>query len=442
MKRAILYAAALLTVTSAAASAQPAPGDRIGRVLAIVGDSVVLNFDVQAGLLAWQQQTRTPTLPTGAERAQLERDIIEGKIAELLMVQAAVKDTTIKVTDEQIEKYVQQRIDEDARQMGGQVGLEKALLESGRTLADYRQLLTTQTRKRAYIEQYQNKQRQERKMPPVTDKEMKAFFESQPAPPRPATIDFNQVVVRTQPADSAIAKAKLRADSVLQMIRNGEDFAELAKRYGQDASKEMGGDLGWIRRGGVVKPFADAAFRMRAGDVSVPVLSQFGWHIIKVEKQRGAEIQARHILFMPELTDNDALRARARADSAADQLRAGVDPDTVAFRFGDRDMPVRYGTTELDTVKASLGIDLSGAKAGDVIGPLPQGASGVATEFLVLQVIGREDARPWRYDDPQMRDRLRTEIARNKLELEIVNQLKRDMYVEIREIPGGGAPDK
>jgi len=442
MKRAPLFAAALALLGTASVHAQPAPSDRIGRVMAVVGDSVILNFDIQAGLLAWQQETRSPTLPTGAQRTQLEKDIIDSKIAELLMVQAAVKDTTIKITDEQILRSVQSRIDDDTRQMGGQVGLEKALLESGRTLADYREMLMTQTRKRALIDNYLGKQRQTRKMPPVTDKEMREYFAQQEVAPRPATIDFNVVLVRTAPSDSALAKARLKADSVGQMIRNGEDFATLAKRYGQDASKELGGDLGWIRRGGVVKPFAEAAFRMRAGDVSAPVLTQYGWHLIKVERIRGAEIQARHILFMPELTDNDAVRARARADSAAEMLRSGIDPDSVAYRMGDRDEPVRWPTAEVDSAQAQYGMDLSAVKTGDVLGPIPRGGTDVASEFLVLKVVGREAPRPWRADDAMMRDRLRAAITKFKFEAEVVDALKRDMFVEIRELPGGGAPDR
>jgi peptidyl-prolyl cis-trans isomerase D len=78
--------------------------------------------------------------------------------------------------------------------------------------------------------------------------------------------------------------------SILEKARSGEDFAELAARYSEDPSREQGGHLGTFGRGSMVKPFEDAAFSMKAGEVSDPVRTQFGWHIIKVENINEAKI--------------------------------------------------------------------------------------------------------------------------------------------------------
>jgi peptidyl-prolyl cis-trans isomerase D len=80
------------------------------------------------------------------------------------------------------------------------------------------------------------------------------------------------------------AEAKGRIEDILQKARAGQDFAELAKQYSEGPSKDKGGYLGTFKREAMVKPFTDKAFSMNSGEISDPVRTQFGWHLIKVEK--------------------------------------------------------------------------------------------------------------------------------------------------------------
>ncbi len=96
-----------------------------------------------------------------------------------------------------------------------------------------------------------------------------------------------------EPSDSAKALARAKAEAILDSIRGGADFEEMAKRYSQDpGSAENGGDLGWFRRGQMVREFEDAAFALPDGAVSDVVETEFGYHIIKVERSRGPSAQA------------------------------------------------------------------------------------------------------------------------------------------------------
>jgi peptidyl-prolyl cis-trans isomerase C len=102
--------------------------------------------------------------------------------------------------------------------------------------------------------------------------------------------------------DSKPARAKI--EGLLARVRAGEDFAKLAGEFSDDpGSKKDGGDLGWFGRGRMVKPFEDAAFALKPGEVSGIIESQFGYHIIKLEERRaqgeggsGEQVHARHIL--------------------------------------------------------------------------------------------------------------------------------------------------
>lgn len=85
-----------------------------------------------------------------------------------------------------------------------------------------------------------------------------------------------------------VEEVKKKAQDVLEKIREGEDFAELASEYSEGPSKDKGGDLGFLAAGDTVKPFEEAAFKMKPGEISDLVRTPFGFHIIKVEEVREA----------------------------------------------------------------------------------------------------------------------------------------------------------
>ncbi|HSJ05092.1 MAG TPA: peptidylprolyl isomerase [Longimicrobiales bacterium] len=435
--RTLAYAIIAVAVAPASAAAQqPAAQqpDRIGHIVAFVGDSAILNFDVQNAILA-REATLGRRLPeSGPERERVVEEVLEERINELLLVQAAARDTTIVVAEDQIARVVQAEIDERQRALGGAAELEQALSQSGMTLAAFRDMLTQQQRRRIMIEQFMQRKMAGRKSPPVSDQEMRAAFDARRGQfeRRPPTVTFQQVLVRTDPSPEALARVRARADSVFERVRAREDFEQLARRHSEDGTRDRGGDLGFFRRHEMVREFANVAFALRPGEVSAPVLTQFGYHIIKVERVRGAEVSARHILFRHELTPADAQRARARADTVADHMRAGADVAELARRYGDRDEQVRIGPYPIADANRLLSMDLSDATPGQVIGPVPVGGDDIATQFVVVRVLERDPERDWTLDDPMLRDNLRQTLERQKLFDEIMQELRRFSYVEVR----------
>jgi peptidyl-prolyl cis-trans isomerase C len=89
-------------------------------------------------------------------------------------------------------------------------------------------------------------------------------------------------VVNEVRASHILVKTESEALSLLNQIKSGSDFKEIAKAYSECPSKRAGGDLGYFKRGMMVKEFEDAAFNMNRGQVSEPVKTQFGYHIIMV----------------------------------------------------------------------------------------------------------------------------------------------------------------
>ena len=83
-------------------------------------------------------------------------------------------------------------------------------------------------------------------------------------------------------ASHILLKTESEAKQILQKLSAGDDFAKLAKMFSQCPSGKSGGDLGYFGKGQMVKPFEDACFKAKTGDIVGPVKTQFGWHIIKV----------------------------------------------------------------------------------------------------------------------------------------------------------------
>jgi peptidyl-prolyl cis-trans isomerase C len=111
----------------------------------------------------------------------------------------------------------------------------------------------------------------------VTDAQAKAVYEEQVAKLKPEMeVHARHILVKTEQ----------EAKDIIAQLKKGADFTELAKKSSDGPSARSGGDLGYFSRGQMVKPFEDAAFALEKGQISGPVKTEFGWHIIKVEDKR------------------------------------------------------------------------------------------------------------------------------------------------------------
>ena len=126
-----------------------------------------------------------------------------------------------------------------------------------------------------------------------SDEELLEYYnENQEAFKTPKTVEARHILftVDENATPEAVKKIQERALDILKLAKGGKDFAELAKQYSEGPTRDSGGYLGKFRKEAMVKPFADMAFSLKAGEIGGPVRTQFGWHIIKVEKVNEASI--------------------------------------------------------------------------------------------------------------------------------------------------------
>lgn len=432
---------ALLAAPATSATAQTFPGpdaNLVDRVVAVVGDSTILMSQVEEVIVRLQLSDSTIPVDTDPEYDAFFRDVLESAVDQLLVLQAAAKDTLIQPDEAAIDRQVQDRLDQLALQVGGQPALQIALQRDGWTLGEYREFLRADVRKNQIFQMFLQGQLAEARPVEVTEEELRQRFQqlSPQLQQRPRLLTFRQVVVAPEANDSAKAVARAEAEALVDSVVAGRDFAELATAYSDDVgTASVGGDLGWFRRGQMVREFEEVAFAVPAGRVSRVVETVFGYHIIKVERVRGrSEIQARHILKMPEISPEDVQRARDLASEIAGRAQAGESMTALYDEYSDPLAPDSL-TIAFDQLSQLPPVysALRGAVGGAIIGPLEyQAGSGAPGDvrFAIVKVITVREAGAYTLDD--LRAQLADQIRQERQQERILQDLRAQTYIDIR----------
>jgi len=293
---------------------------KIDGVAAVVGDYVILESDVDKTLIDLQSQ--------GVSTQNIGRCSLLGKLMEDKLYAHHAEQDSLEVDNNQIYSYVDRTIDYFVNQLGS---LEKVLeFYKKKDEQSFRTELFEINKINQLSEQMQTKIVDEIE---ITPEEVRQFFNSIPKYERPvfgAELEIAQIVVKPQVSELDNQKVIDRLETIRNdIVVNGSSFATKAILYSQDpGSRPTGGKYTLNRnRPQMVKEFRDAAYRLREGEISEPFKTQFGWHIVKVERIRGQEVDVRHILLIPEVT-NDAL---SEAKKKIDIIRKRIEDGDLTF---------------------------------------------------------------------------------------------------------------
>jgi peptidyl-prolyl cis-trans isomerase SurA len=426
----LLCAATLTPAVTAQQAARP-----LDRIVAVVGTRPILASQVDEELVRFQAQGgQLPTDSVG--RAKVRRQILDRMVEEELIVQQAQRDTTVKVTDQEVLDAVEQTYQNARKQFTSELEFQNQLRAVGLgSVEEWRRQLAQDQRRRILQDRLFEALRQKGKLKPIppTDAQMHEFWESSRAqqPKRPATVSFRQIVVKPQPDSGAKARARQLAESLLVELRHGADFAAVAKRFSADsASREQGGELGWFRRGVMFKDFEDAAFRLRPGEISDVVETPFGFHVIKVERAQPAEILARHVLIMAVVSPAQIEAARRLADSVRAALAQGASFDSLARRAADPEEPKLVEDTPITQLPPEYQPLLTSDTTVGLKPVITVGAGTPRPKFVVLDVIQRHAEGELAFEDVKLR--LKDVLSNDLAIRHYVDQLRRQTYIDIR----------
>jgi peptidyl-prolyl cis-trans isomerase SurA len=410
----------------------PRGTDVVERVVAVVGDSVVLLTEVEEFLLS--MEARGWSRPTGpAELLEAQREVLEQLINQQVILQEASKDSLLAVTEEELEDRVQQEIDGQVRQFGTLGRLQQALAEQNMTMAVYREQRKNLIRSQLLQERFFAKGGQSETDIIVTDEEARAYFDENQElfPRRPPSIRFENVQLLPEPSDSAKAEALAEADSVRELLADGGDFEELARRFSDGPSAESGGELGWMREdGSFVEAFEEVAFLTPPGLIGPPVETQFGYHLILVERVRGGERRVRHILIQPGITASDIDANDARAESFAARLRAGETMADLGLEPDTADLPIE----QIAQASQSFAATIQLAQVGEVVGPVTIEDARTENGWTLARVLDKTPGGVPEFLG--FRDLVVERLTNQRLTERVVERLRSQAHVDIRL--GGG----
>ncbi len=449
--RGIKFAGLLTLVLGSAVSrtavATPRPGPQsseapadtielVDRVVAVVGDTALLWSEVLETVVQMRAQgfdvpaTGTPGFDSLVIRTS--DDLVD----QLILLQKA-KETEITVPPEVLDGETDRRFREIRNSFPTATAFQDAVARSGRTLVQYRQMLRAQVRAQLMIDEFIQQNREN--LPPVavTEEEIRTFFDERlKGETRPANLTFEQIVVEPEASEAAADSALETARTALREIREGTDFAVVARTYSQDLSnRDQGGELGWVNRGQLVADFARAAWSARTGEPVGPVRTRFGFHIIQVENVRGGERKIRHILVQPTMTRADFERAQELAAALADSVRGGRSVGELAERYGIAEIPVRLPDVPVDEIETRLGAAYAAALGqpfpGQVVGPFV--AEGLLQDRPVYVVLRILEFKPQgEYDLDDVREDIRSRLLFDKGYERFIEELKNEIYIERR----------
>ena len=451
MKR-IHFLALAVAVTSASLGAQqPAPQHAtLDRIVAVIGDQVITRFDLEQRMLQDQQRGFRPPTDSAALKAY-EMQTLNTMIDEELLLQKA-KDLKVDVPDNDINSAVDKQIRDIKARFPTESEFRTELAKAGLgTPEEYRRMLVDQMKRDETIKRTMQKLREDNKVIPanVTEDEVKEAFERSRAqlPRRPAQVTFRQIVIAPRPTPAAKEVARVKAESILAEIKKGGDFALLAKRESMDpGTKEVGGDLGWHRRGDFVTEFERWVWSLPPGELSPVFESPFGYHIVRVDRVAAGEVKARHILIRPKLDSADLLRAHAEADTVLRLWKAGAPFDSLAKKH--HDYAAKEETSILDpmardSLPESYQRAFAGKAANDIVTfEIPDPQRGMP-KVVVAQLLSSNPGGE--YTLKEMRELVRNRLAEEGGVRRYLDSLRNRSYVSIRldqPAPGGSTSQR
>lgn len=423
-------------VAAPAAAEAPAKGLLLDKVAAVVNDGVVLQSEVEDQMAMLVQRLRAESQQSGKplELPPLEAlrtQVLERLVMQEIQMQRAGK-VGLRINDEALNNALTDIAQRNNLQLAQ---LPEAVAQQGLDYAGYREtvrrdLTLTYLRQRDVLQRIY-----------VSPRELQQFLERQknrPSELNEYNLSHILIAVPQAATPQQLDDAARRATEVYERASKGEDFSRLAVQYSNSQTALEGGSLGWRKGAEVPTILAELVARLKAGEVSEPLRTPSGYHIVRVNEIRGTDTQTvvrqthvRHILMKPtEIQDDATVRQKLAAmrerivvggeDFAALAKASSEDPGS-ASEGGD------LGWTNPGTFVPEFEATLAALKDGEISQPFH-------TQFgwHVAQVLGRRD---FDNTDEMRKQRAFMQIRESKAEEEAelwLRRLRDEAFVEYR----------
>ena len=361
--RFVLSAAALFCAAPIFASPE-----LIDRIVASVDNHIILWSELNYRLrFEIEARELSPYAPADTLTA-LRQEVLNDMVDEQVLILKAQKDS-LQIDPTEVEELLGQQFrmarsnmsDAEFQEMLKRVGLSERQLKSRYRKEIRHRLLYRQMRSLVSFRQH------------ITHRDVEAYRLAL-GDTLPAQISLSHIRIKIRPSDEVLAEKLARIEEIEMRLEAGADFAALAREVSEDpGSAANGGDLGCFGAGTLVPEFEEVAFELKPGETSGPVLSPYGYHIIRLNEKREDAICSSHILVMAQKAEGDQERAAERLRELRQRVLSGEKFAELARQYSDDPNSAAqgglWGTFPREQIPAFLKPYIDGLKLGDISEP-------------------------------------------------------------------------
>lgn len=365
---------------------------KIDGIIATVGEYIILDSDIDKAYLEISSQ--------GGSVKEISRCQMLGKLMEdKLYAHQAVQDS-VKVTDSEVKTMMDERLNYMTEQLGSMDKIIEYYKKDNEE--DFRTYFFDILKENKLTTEMQKKIVDEVE---ITPEEVRNFFKNISKDELPlfsAEMEVAQIVIKPKISDADKQKVIDRLNGFKKEIQEGSSFATKAVLYSQDpGSRSSGGYYKMNRKTPFVKEFKDVAFSLAEGEISEPFETEYGYHIIFVEKVKGQEVELRHILLAPKVTEEALLEAKEKITlirkrivdkeiTFAEAARTLSDEKETRTNGGILINPKTQDTRfELTKMDPSLYAQVSNLKENELSSPVAEEPQEGKKQFKLITVTNR-----------------------------------------------------
>jgi len=403
----------------------------LDKAVAIVDDNIILKSELYQYSYSLALQLEIDPEKEKVKFDKLVRETLEDLIVQKVLLVKA-KEDSIVVSDRHIDDTLDQQVDRMIQQLGSQEKLEEYF--GGSPLRQIRRDFRDEIEERLLVENLKQQKDFEVK---ISRREIEEFYSTfqDSLPELNESVKISHILVQIESSPAAVKAAEEKTRGILERLKKGEAFAELAQEFSEDpGSASRGGDLGMMQRGDLVKEFEEVAFGLEPGEISEIVRSRFGLHIIQLITKGGEKINPRHILIRLDTSTEDEKRTVENIEDLRAKILTGEltfsdaakeysKDETTASKGGD------LGWFDIDQFQVPAFKEaILGLKPGDLSQPKK-------TQFG-YHLIKLEDRKPARKlnisEDWEQLQLWALNLKRKKEFEKFVEDYKKDVYIEIK----------
>ncbi len=340
----------------------------IDRIVATVDNHTILWSELNYRLRFEAEQRGLSVFAESEQITALRREILDAMIDEQVLVLKAQQDS-IQIDPSEVEEMLGQQFqlakssmdDGEFAQMLERVGLSERQLKARYRKEIRHRLLSRQMR--AFVSYRVH----------VSHRDVEEFLVAH-QDTLPSQISLSHILIQVLPSDEVLQEKRARVEEIQALLDAGGDFATIARTHSEDpGSASLGGDLGCFSPGTLVPEFEEAAFALKPGQTSEPVLSPYGYHLIQVREKREASICASHILVLAQTSESDQERARETLGNLRYRALNGEEFSQLARQYSANPQTAMqgglWGTFPKEQIPEFLQPYLRNLKLGDVSEP-------------------------------------------------------------------------